>query len=49
LSSIIADSVVVITGASQGMGRELAMRYARRGCKMVISARKFEELQKVEL
>jgi short-subunit dehydrogenase len=36
--------VVVITGASSGMGRELAMRYAKRGCKMVIAARKLPEL-----
>ena len=33
-------SVVVITGASSGMGRELAFRYAKRGCYIVIAARR---------
>jgi NADP-dependent 3-hydroxy acid dehydrogenase YdfG len=40
----IADSVVVITGASSGMGRELTFRYAERGCKLVIGARSMKEL-----
>jgi len=40
----LADSVIVITGASQGMGRELTYRYAARGCKIVIAARKMDEL-----
>ncbi len=38
-------STVVITGASSGMGRELAMRYANRGCKIVVGARRMEELK----
>jgi hypothetical protein len=37
--SFIADSVVVITGASSGMGKEITYRYAERGCKIVIGSR----------
>jgi short-subunit dehydrogenase len=35
----IADQVVVITGASQGIGRETALQLARRGASVVVSAR----------
>ena len=35
----VADSVVVITGASSGMGKEITYRYAERGCKIVIGSR----------
>lgn len=41
------DSVVVITGASSGMGKEIAFRYAQRGCKIVIAARKINDLEKI--
>jgi NADP-dependent 3-hydroxy acid dehydrogenase YdfG len=44
---MLADSVVVITGASSGMGKEIAFRYAERGCKIVIAARKINDLEKV--
>ena len=47
LSYYLADSVVVITGASSGMGKEIAYRYAERGCKIVIGARKIKDLEKV--
>lgn len=39
-----AGSVVVITGASSGMGKELALRYASRGCKLVLGARSIDTL-----
>lgn len=42
-----SDSVVVITGASSGMGRELAYQYAKRGCKVVIAARREERLNQI--
>lgn len=29
----VANSVIVITGASSGIGRELALQYATRGVK----------------
>ena len=41
-------SVVVITGASSGMGREMAYRYAKRGCKVVIAARRQERLDQIK-
>jgi dehydrogenase/reductase SDR family member 7 len=37
----------VITGASSGMGKEIAYRYAERGCKIVIAARKIKDLERV--
>ncbi len=41
----IADQVVVITGASSGIGREAARRFARRGARVVLVARGWEALQ----
>lgn len=38
---------VLITGASSGIGRETALRYAARGCRLVLAARGLEALQKV--
>ena len=40
-------SVVVITGASSGMGRELAYKYASRQCKVVIAARRENRLKEI--
>ena len=41
------NAVVVVTGASSGMGRALALKYAERGCRVVIGARRLERLQEV--
>lgn len=35
----IADQVVVVVGASSGIGRETALRFANQGAKVVVSAR----------
>ncbi len=41
----IAEQVVVITGASSGIGRETALRFAERGAKVVATARSEPGLQ----
>ena len=35
----LSDQVVVIVGASSGIGRETALRFAERGSKVVVAAR----------
>ncbi|HVH30187.1 MAG TPA: SDR family oxidoreductase [bacterium] len=42
----LRDRVAVITGASKGLGREIARLYARRGVKLVLVARGAADLQK---
>jgi len=42
-----ANSVIVITGASSGIGRELALRYAQRSCKLILAARSKATLEQV--
>ena len=41
----LADQVVIITGASSGLGEASARRLARSGAKLVISARRAERLE----
>ncbi|GAB6025543.1 hypothetical protein CHUAL_011274 [Chamberlinius hualienensis] len=40
---------VLVTGASSGIGEEVAYKYAKLGAKLVITARRVELLQKVQL
>ena len=40
--------VVVITGASSGIGKALAFSFAREGAQVVIAARNAERLKSVE-
>ncbi len=42
-----SPQTVLITGASSGIGRETALRYAARGCQLVLAARGLDALQTV--
>lgn len=44
----IADQIVVIVGASSGIGRETDLRFAQKGAKLVISARSESGLSSLE-
>ena len=45
--SAFKDNVVIITGASTGIGEELAYRLAQQGAKLVLTARRADELNRV--
>jgi len=42
------DKVVVITGASSGIGKALAVKFASEGSKLVLGARRIEKLKELE-
>jgi short-subunit dehydrogenase len=42
------DKVVVLTGASSGIGRALAMEFAANGSKLVLGARRIQKLKEIE-
>ena len=43
----LRDKVVVITGASSGIGRVAALQFAREGCRVVLAARREASLREV--
>src|SRR5262245_13492280 len=43
----LANPVVVITGASSGIGAALASAFARQGARLVLASRSAEQLEKV--
>ena len=44
----LKDKVVLITGASSGIGEALALQYAKAGACVVLCARRDDELKRVE-
>ena len=43
----LRGAVVVITGASSGIGHATALEFARRGARLVVAARREESLEEV--
>ena len=44
----IRDKVVWLTGASSGIGEQLAYQLAEKGAKLILSSRRKEELERVK-
>ena len=43
------NKVIWITGASSGIGEELAKQYAQRGDQLILSARRIKELERIRI
>ncbi|MFH8134648.1 YciK family oxidoreductase [Pantoea osteomyelitidis] len=48
-SDLLTDRIILVTGASDGIGREAALTYARYGAEVILLGRNPEKLQTVEL
>jgi NAD(P)-dependent dehydrogenase (short-subunit alcohol dehydrogenase family) len=47
MGSVLEGKVAMVTGASQGLGRALALAYAREGAMLVINSRNYESIRDV--
>jgi len=47
-STELQDKVAIVTGASRGIGRQVALELARRGAKIVVAARTVEPKRRLE-
>lgn len=47
--TMLKDKVVIITGASSGIGNAAAEAFAGNGCKVVLAARRIDKLKELEL
>ena len=43
----LKDKVAIVTGASRGIGKAIAIQLSNSGAKVVVSSRKLEECEKV--
>ena len=46
-SNLFLENVVILTGASSGTGRELALQLADQGAMLALASRNVEQLQEV--
>jgi len=47
MGSVLEGKVAMVTGASQGLGRALALAYAREGAMLTINSRNYESIRDV--
>ena len=47
-SDALAGKIVWITGASSGIGEYLAYELSKAGCRLILSARRQDELERVK-
>ncbi|GHJ42265.1 SDR family oxidoreductase [Streptomyces sp. TS71-3] len=48
MNAFFANKVVLVTGASRGIGRDVALAFAREGARLVLAARSADRLAQVE-